>query len=55
MKNLTIKNIKKQLGVTAMEYGVIAAVTIIAIVGALAVIGPNMTTIFTQIGTALTT
>ena len=47
-------SIKKQLGVTALEYGVIAAVTIIAIVGVLATVGTNLTATFTTIAGALT-
>lgn len=45
--------LSKQPGVTALEYGVIAAVSIVAIVGALALIGPRMTTIFNSIAGAL--
>ena len=40
-------------GVTAMEYGVIAAATIVAISAALLLIGPRMTVIFTSVKTAL--
>ncbi len=40
-------------GVTALEYGLIAASTAVVITAALATIGPKMTTIFTAISTAL--
>lgn len=40
-------------GVTAMEYGLIAAVTAVAIVGGLTIIGPRLTAVFTTIGNAL--
>ncbi len=40
-------------GVTAMEYGVIAAATIVAISAALLSIGPRMTVIFGSVKTAL--
>ena len=42
-----------QKGVTAIEYGVIAAATVVTIVVALTAIGPKMTTIFTSISSAL--
>ncbi len=45
--------IADQKGVTAMEYGVIAAATIVAITGALLLIGPQLTTIFEQVDSAL--
>lgn len=46
---------KNDKGVTAMEYGVIAAFTVVAISAALALIGPKLSTIFTRINTSLGT
>ncbi|MGK7864846.1 Flp family type IVb pilin [Falsiroseomonas sp. E2-1-a4] len=46
--------VSDEKGVTALEYGLIAATTVVAIIAALAVIGPALTGIFTEIGTALT-
>ena len=43
----------KEEGVTAMEYGVIAAATIVAISAALLLIGPKMTTVFGKVNNAL--
>lgn len=41
-------------GVTAMEYGIIAAATVAAVGAVMALIGANLTTIFTNIDTFLT-
>jgi len=40
-------------GVTAMEYGVIAAATVVAISAGAAAIGPKLTTIFSSLSGAL--
>lgn len=49
-----LQNIKKEdEAVTAIEYGLIAAVTAVAIIAALDLIGPRLTTIFTNIANAL--
>ena len=45
---------KDESGVTAMEYGMIAALIAVAILTALGTIGTELTTTFTKIGTALT-
>jgi len=42
-------------GVTALEYGLIAAVMGAVIIGAFTAIGGDLKTTFTSIGTALTT
>jgi len=42
-------------GVTAIEYGLIAALIVIGIVTGLTTIGSKLTTVFTSIGTSLTT
>ena len=44
---------KEDEGVTALEYGVIAATTIVAIVLVLGTVGTNLTTVFTSVGNAL--
>ena len=44
---------RDQKGVTAMEYGVIAAATILAITGALLAIGPQLSTIFDELNSAV--
>jgi pilus assembly protein Flp/PilA len=40
-------------GVTAMEYGVIAAGIVIVVAGAASALGGNIVTLFTNIGTKL--
>jgi pilus assembly protein Flp/PilA len=40
-------------GVTAMEYGLIAALIAVVIIGALTTLGSHLNTVFTNIGTAL--
>lgn len=46
--------LKDEKGVTSLEYGLIAAVTCVAILGGLAIVKPNLTAIWTTIGGALT-
>jgi pilus assembly protein Flp/PilA len=41
-------------GATAIEYGLIAGLISVAIIAALTTIGGDLTTLFTAIGTALT-
>jgi pilus assembly protein Flp/PilA len=43
----------EEKGVTAIEYGVIAAVIIVALVGVLAGVAGGLTTAFTAVATAL--
>lgn len=40
-------------GVTALEYAVIAAVTVVAVAGAIAGVGTKLTTLFSTIETSL--
>jgi len=42
-------------GATAIEYGLIAALIGVVIIGALRIIGTNLNTTFTKIGTELST
>lgn len=44
---------KEDEGVTALEYGVIAATTIVAIVGILLTVGTNLTGVFSTVAGAL--
>jgi pilus assembly protein Flp/PilA len=46
---------RDQKGVTAMEYGIIAAVTVVVVGTAIGGISGNLATIWTSIGTALAT
>ena len=41
-------------GVTAMEYGLIASLIAVVIIGAVSTIGTNLTTVFNKIATNLT-
>ncbi len=40
--------------VTAMEYGLIAALIAVVIIGAVTTVGKNLSTVFTTIGNSLT-
>lgn len=42
-------------GVTAIEYGLIAALIAVVIAGAVAIVGTQLNTVFTNIGTCLST
>jgi pilus assembly protein Flp/PilA len=44
---------KEEEGVTSLEYGLIAAVTCVAILAGLAIVRPNLQAIWTTIGGAL--
>ena len=45
--------LKEEEGVTAIEYGLIAALIAVIIIGALTTIGTNMNAKFTTVGNAL--
>lgn len=45
---------KDEDGVTAIEYGLIAALIAVVIIGAITLVGENLDTIFQQIADALT-
>ncbi|MES2180823.1 MAG: Flp family type IVb pilin [Pseudomonadota bacterium] len=47
--------IRDEDGVTAIEYGLIAALIAIVIVGTVATVGTNLKTVFTTVSTCLTT
>jgi pilus assembly protein Flp/PilA len=45
---------KDRRGVTAMEYGLIAALIAVVIIGAVTAVGTSLTAVFTAIAAALT-
>lgn len=50
-----IKNfVQEEDGVTAIEYGLIAALIAVVIIGAVTTVGGNLVTIFGNVATALT-
>ncbi|NNM71445.1 Flp family type IVb pilin [Enterovirga aerilata] len=51
--NIVTRFIKDESGATAIEYGLIAALIAVVIIGALSTIGSNLNTSFTAIGTNL--
>ena len=53
MKLVTKAFIRDEDGATAIEYGLIAALIAVVIIGALSTIGTNLNTAFTTIGTSL--
>ncbi len=53
IKSLAARLIQDRRGVTAMEYGMIAAATIVAISVGVGTIKTSLSTIFTSINTAL--
>ena len=50
-----LRFLKEEDGVTAIEYGLIAALIAIAIIGALILVGGGLNTIFSRVETALRT
>jgi len=48
-------DIKSQKGVTMIEYALIAALVSVVAIAALALVGTQLTAVFTSISTALTT
>jgi pilus assembly protein Flp/PilA len=55
MKNLVARFVKDESGATAIEYGLIAALISIAIVGTLPFVGSQLVTTFNKIKDALVT
>jgi pilus assembly protein Flp/PilA len=47
--------IRDEKGATAIEYGLIAALIAVVVIGAVRTIGTNLNTAFTTIGTSLVT
>lgn len=53
MKNLLSRFLNDKSGATAIEYGLIAALVSVAIIGAITTMGGNLTDTFTAVATAL--
>jgi pilus assembly protein Flp/PilA len=53
MKTLFQRFTKDQSGVTAIEYGLIAALIAVVIIGAVTLVGQDLSTLFTNIAGAL--
>jgi pilus assembly protein Flp/PilA len=54
MRHLLHRFINDQSGVTAIEYGLIASLVAVAIIGAVSTLGTKLTTVFTQVSGSLT-
>ncbi len=54
MRHLLRRFINDQSGVTAIEYGLIASLVAVAIIGAVSTLGTKLTTVFTQVSGSLT-
>jgi pilus assembly protein Flp/PilA len=54
MKNLFVRFLKNESGATAIEYGLIAALISVTIIGAVTIVGTQLNATFTAVGTALT-
>ena len=53
VKTSFVRVIKREEGVTAIEYGLIAALIALAIIVAVKLVGTNLSALFTRIATAL--
>jgi pilus assembly protein Flp/PilA len=53
MKNLVTCFLKDESGVTAIEYGLIAALISVVIIGAAGLVGTQLAAVFTRISTDL--
>ena len=53
MKTLFVRFVKDESGVTAIEYGLIAGLISVIIIGAVTVIGTSLLNVFGQISAAL--
>jgi pilus assembly protein Flp/PilA len=53
MKTLFARFLKDESGVTAIEYGLIAGLIAVVIIGAVTAVGSDLTTTFNDISTAL--
>lgn len=51
--NASRRFLKDEEGVTAIEYGLIAALIAVVIIGAVTIVGENLTTVFEDVGAAL--
>lgn len=55
MRNFITRFAKDESGATAIEYGLIAALIAVAIIGAVGVLGGKLKETFTGVNTAITT
>ena len=55
MKTLILRFVKDERGVTAIEYGLIATLIAVAIIGTVTTVGTNLKATFSTIATDLTT
>ncbi|WP_265057276.1 Flp family type IVb pilin [uncultured Bosea sp.] len=55
MTNVFARFVKDESGATAIEYGLIAALIAVGIITAATTLGSNLSTLFTNIGTKLST
>lgn len=53
MKNLFTRFVKDEEGATAIEYGLIAALIAVAIIGAISAVGTNLSTTFSEVASSL--
>jgi len=53
MRTLAVRFIRDQSGVTAVEYGLIAGLIAVVIIGALTVVGKRVSAQFTAVGNGL--
>jgi pilus assembly protein Flp/PilA len=53
MTNLFSRFVRDESGATAIEYGLIAALIAVVIIGALQLIGSNLTTTFSKVASKL--
>lgn len=53
MRNLVTRWMQSELGATAIEYGLIAALIAVIIIGAVTAIGTKLSTTFNSIATSL--
>ncbi|HLY07428.1 MAG TPA: Flp family type IVb pilin [Rhizomicrobium sp.] len=53
MKNLLSRFVSDESGVTAIEYGLIAALIAVVIIGAVTTVGSNLSTTFSNVATSL--
>jgi pilus assembly protein Flp/PilA len=53
LKNAVARFVREEEGVTAIEYGLIAGLIAVVIIGAVTTLGTKLNTVFTNIGNAL--
>ena len=53
MSNLFVRFCRDESGVTAIEYGLIAALIAVIIIGAVSVVGTNLSSTFSTVSTSL--